>query len=137
MCGMSAQDPTVPVSGAGHFPLPGASLETDLGPCSEMQTSHLTGEISRSLSPSAETPKGREEANFSHEANNDDTRDCGWRACSEGTAGLPGRLAVNHAAPASRHVTGWRGAVSGGAEAGRGMQECRECQGLVLTLCCP
>ena len=43
--------------------------------------------------------KGREETNSSHEANNDDTQDCGWRACSKGTVGHAGCLAVNHAAP--------------------------------------
>lgn len=43
--------------------------------------------------------KGRKETNFSQKANNDDIQDCRWQACSKGTIGYPGRLAVNLTAP--------------------------------------
>lgn len=97
------------------------------------------GEISRSLSPSAEKLKGREETNFSHGATSSGTQDGGWRACSKGTFGCVDGLPVNHTAPglAAHNWLAWH-RVSGAArtaDPGSERQMCRECQ--IITLCCP
>lgn len=107
---MSAWTPTDAVSGARPFPVcltPALEMGLSLGPGAWI--SHCRGNKQEPFTLCRE-PKGREATSFSHEADKGDTRDCGWRACSEGTTGYPGCLAVNHAAQASEHRAGWLGA---------------------------
>lgn len=50
--------------------------------------------------------EGQSRINFSHEAHNDGTQDCGWQACSKSSDGYPGSRAVNHPHRTTRHIPG-------------------------------
>lgn len=136
---MNEPHPTDPVSGPAISPVPKASPCNGFVPVFWSCRSCIAQERSRSLSPCAKNRRaGR--TNSSREANNDDTQDCGWRACSKGAVGHADCLAVNHTAPGlAAHYWLALGVFSGGTrttDPGSERQVCsREHQSQTGSLC--